>query len=122
MWKIRHIFDGDYGCEGLLPGQSPRVSVTLVDEERNERYVSVENAWMTEQGLDVGDNWPCEMKNRALTLAQIRKIENRNTVAKNQKWRAYTNEHTDFWYKKCSDTRKAERFLRSAASNTSLLI
>ena len=63
MWKIRHIFDGDYGCEGLLPGQSPRVSVTLVDEERNERYVSVENAWLTEQGLDVGDNWPCEMKN-----------------------------------------------------------
>ena len=63
MWKIRHIFDGDYGCEGLLPGQSPRVSVTLVDEERNERYVSVENAWLTEQGLDVADNWPCEMKN-----------------------------------------------------------
>lgn len=63
MWKIRHIFDGDYGCEGLLPGQSPRVSVTLVDEERNERYVSVENAWLTEQRLDVGDNWPCEMKN-----------------------------------------------------------
>ena len=63
MWKIRHIFDGDYGCEGLLPGHSPRVSVTLVDEEGNERYVSVEDAWLTEQGLDVGDNWPCKMKN-----------------------------------------------------------
>lgn len=31
-WKIRQIFDGDYGCEERLPGQGPKVSVTLVDE------------------------------------------------------------------------------------------
>lgn len=60
MWKIRHIFDGDYGCEGLLPGQSPKVSVTLVDENGDERYVSVEDEWLTVQGLDTGDNWPEE--------------------------------------------------------------
>ena len=65
MWKIKHIFDGDYGCEGLLPGQSSKVSVTLADGRGNECYVSVEDAWLTEQGLDVGDNWPCEMKNRS---------------------------------------------------------
>lgn len=58
MWKIKHIFDGDYGCESLLPGQSPKVSVTLADECGNERFVSVEDAWLTEQGLDEGGIWP----------------------------------------------------------------
>ena len=24
----------------------------------NERYVSAEDAWLTEQGLEVGDHWP----------------------------------------------------------------
>ena len=55
MWKIKHIFDGEYGCEGRLPGQLPQVSVTLTDEKENERYVSAEDAWLTEQGLEVGD-------------------------------------------------------------------
>ena len=31
-WKIRQIFDGDYGCEDCLPGQDPKVLVTLVHE------------------------------------------------------------------------------------------
>ena len=44
MWKIKHIFDGEYGCEGRLPGQLPQVSVTLTDEKGNERYVSAEDA------------------------------------------------------------------------------
>lgn len=26
MWKIKQIFDGDYGCEELQPGQKPKVS------------------------------------------------------------------------------------------------
>lgn len=63
MWKIKHIFDGEYGCEGLLPGQLPKVSVTLTDENGNERYISVEDAWLTEHGLDVGDIWPCKIEN-----------------------------------------------------------
>ena len=57
MWKIKQIFDGDYGCEELAPGQSPRVSVTLVNEAGEERYVSVEDRWLTEQGLDEGSVW-----------------------------------------------------------------
>ena len=32
MWIIKQIFDGDYGCEELQPGQKPKVSVTLVDD------------------------------------------------------------------------------------------
>ena len=29
MWKIKQIFDGDFGCEELAPGERPKVSVTL---------------------------------------------------------------------------------------------
>lgn len=58
MWNIKQIFDGDYGCEELAPGQSPRVSVALVNEVGEERFVSVEDAWLVERGLDEGSQWP----------------------------------------------------------------
>ena len=57
-WKIRQIFDGDYGCEERLPGESPKVSVTLRNEEGVEKYVSVEDNWLKEQGLAEGSLWP----------------------------------------------------------------
>lgn len=60
MKKIKHIFDGDYGCEALEPGQGPKVSVTLVTETGQEEYRSVEDAWLTKMGLDVGSVWPEE--------------------------------------------------------------
>ena len=56
-WKIRQIFDGDYGCEERLPGQGAKVSVTLVDESGVEKYVSVEDNWLTERGLTEGSLW-----------------------------------------------------------------
>lgn len=61
MWKIKQIFDGDYGCEELAPGQKPRVSVTLVNEQQQEKYISVEDCWLIEQGLDEGAIWPKEV-------------------------------------------------------------
>jgi hypothetical protein len=57
MWKIKQIFDGDYGCEELQPGQRPKVSVTLEDDAGNEKLVSVED-WLIENGVDVGSEWP----------------------------------------------------------------
>lgn len=57
MWTIRQIFDGDYGCEELAPGQKPKVSVTLVNENGEEKRVSVEDEWLARQGLDVGSVW-----------------------------------------------------------------
>lgn len=60
MWTIKQIFDGDYGCEELQPGQKPTVSVTLIDDAGNEKFVSVEDGWLIENGLDVGSRWPIE--------------------------------------------------------------
>ena len=57
MWKIKHIFDGDYGCEALQPGEKPKVSVTLINEQEQTRVVSVEDEWLTANGLDVGSDW-----------------------------------------------------------------
>lgn len=57
MWTIKQIFDGDYGCEELAPGQKPKVSVTLVNENGEEERVSVEDEWLARQGLDVGSVW-----------------------------------------------------------------
>lgn len=57
MWKIKHIFDGDYGCEALQPEERPKVSVTLIDEQEQTKVVSVEDDWLTANGLDVGSEW-----------------------------------------------------------------
>lgn len=58
MWKIKQIFDGEFGCEELAPGEKQKVSVTLVNEAGEEKYVSVEDEWLLENGLDVGSIWP----------------------------------------------------------------
>ena len=41
MWKIKHIFDGNYGCEEASEEQSGELSLTLINENGEERYVSV---------------------------------------------------------------------------------
>lgn len=58
MWKIVHIFDGDYGCEALQPGEKPKVSVTLQNELNETKFISVEDEWLLDNGLDVGAVWP----------------------------------------------------------------
>lgn len=52
MWKIKHIFDGEYGCEELAEGQRPKVSVTLINEKEEETCFSVEDGWLIEHGLN----------------------------------------------------------------------
>lgn len=57
MWKIKQIFDGDYGCEELAPGAAPKVSVTLENELGEKKYVSVEDEWLVKNNLDEGSEW-----------------------------------------------------------------
>ena len=58
MWKIKHIFDGNYGCEEASEEQTGELSLTLINENGEERYVSVTDAWLTAKGLDEGSIWP----------------------------------------------------------------
>jgi hypothetical protein len=57
MWKIKQIFDGDYGCEELVDGEKRKVSVTLEDEHGQKKYVSVEDEWLRKNNLDVESVW-----------------------------------------------------------------
>jgi hypothetical protein len=57
MWIIKHIFDGDYGCEEIEEGSKQKVSVTLENESGKLRYETVEDDWLVEKGLDVGSVW-----------------------------------------------------------------
>lgn len=61
MWKIIQIFAGDYGCEELVSGAKPKVSVTLENERSEQKYISVEDDWLVENNLDIGSEWPEEM-------------------------------------------------------------
>ena len=61
MWKIVQIFDGDYGCEELVQGAKPKVSVTLENERSEQKYISVEDDWLVKNNLDVGSEWSEEM-------------------------------------------------------------
>ena len=54
MWKILNIFDGDYGCEELKDGETPKVTVTLEDENGNRRFFSVKDSFLYEKNLDEG--------------------------------------------------------------------
>lgn len=58
MWKIVQIFDGDYGCEELAPEAKPKVSVTLENENGEQKYISVEDEWLVKNNLDAGSEWP----------------------------------------------------------------
>ena len=60
MWKIKQIFDGDFGCEELAPGEKPKVSVTLENEEGQTKFISVEDAWLMDRGFNIGDGWPVD--------------------------------------------------------------
>ena len=62
MWKIKQIFDGDYGCEETCSenGQAkePMVSVTLIEKGVEEtgkehiKYVMVPDRFLTEHNLE----------------------------------------------------------------------
>ena len=72
--KIKQIFDGDYGCEELQLGQKPKVSVTLVDDAGNEKYMSVEDDWLRENGLDVSEEYLKIMEHKKIPVEAMKKL------------------------------------------------
>jgi hypothetical protein len=57
MWRIKHIFDGDYGCEERSDTDEPKVTVTLENEKGEQIFESVEDKWLIDNNLDVGSVW-----------------------------------------------------------------
>jgi RimJ/RimL family protein N-acetyltransferase len=56
MWKIIHIFDGDYGCEEQ--SGPPMVTVTLSNDSGEQKVLRIPDFMLTKNGLDVGSIWP----------------------------------------------------------------
>jgi hypothetical protein len=57
MWTIVQIFDGEYGCEEIAPGEKPKVLVTLENELGERKSITVEDEWLLNNNMDVGDKW-----------------------------------------------------------------
>lgn len=58
MWTIKHIFDGEYGCEERAPEEKTTVLVTLVNEAGESKDLSVEDEWLVKNNLSEGSKWP----------------------------------------------------------------
>jgi len=58
MWKIKQIFEADYGCEERAPGEKQKVIVLLENEEGKQREAEVEDEWLVGRNLDEGSVWP----------------------------------------------------------------
>lgn len=58
MWRIIHIFDGDYGCEERPEDCGPMVSLTLENESGERKLVNADDEWLKKAGLKEGSPWP----------------------------------------------------------------
>lgn len=87
MWKIKHIFDGDYGCEEH-DDREMMVSVTIANESGEERMVSAADVWLRENNLDIGSEWP---KSRSLVL------ETSDLILKKAEWSDWADIYHNLW-------------------------
>ena len=62
MWKIKHIFDGEYGCEERIGDQKPKVSVTIVNNNDEKVILTLQPQWFRDNNLDEGAEWPLEVE------------------------------------------------------------
>lgn len=56
-YKILDIIEWDYGCEGIPDGEEPMCSVVVRDENDEEKTLKLTDAFLTENGLNVGDSF-----------------------------------------------------------------
>ena len=58
MWKIKQIFDGDYGCEELQPGQKLITATNKWILAHAESSEAKDGAWVgiTGENIDIADD------------------------------------------------------------------
>ena len=47
MWKLKQIFDGEYGCEERQPGEKEKCLVILANEEGEEKTFEANEDWLS---------------------------------------------------------------------------
>ena len=58
MWTVKHIMEADFGCEERAENESLMVLVTLESDDGRMMQFEAEDKWLTEQGINEGDEWP----------------------------------------------------------------
>ena len=53
-YKVKDIYDEDYGCEGVPEDSEPMCMVLLCDEIGNEKWEKLSDSFLRENGIDVG--------------------------------------------------------------------
>lgn len=71
MWKIKNIYEADFGCEERQPGARLKVLVELESDTGEVKTVEAYDEYLTWNHIDVGSVWeePGEEK-RALFFKQ----------------------------------------------------
>ena len=65
MWRIKQIFDGEYGCEERSDEEKARCVVTLENERGERRELSVYDDWLKEKHLEEGTLSECAAESLA---------------------------------------------------------
>lgn len=115
MWKIKHIFDGDYGCEEV---NEPRmVSVTIINEKNEEKIENVPEIWLTKNALDVGSVWPdysdFSIKTEGLILKKAKPEDWKDIY--NNLWHYEESAKYMLWDVTSSEAEAIERAIKSVA-------
>lgn len=58
MWIVKNIMEADFGCEERSNDESLMVLVTIESDDGRMLQFEAEDAWLTAQGIDEGDEWP----------------------------------------------------------------
>ena len=62
MWIVKHIMEADFGCEERTEDEPLMVFVTLETDDGRVLQFEVEDAWLTEQEIDEGEEWPDDVE------------------------------------------------------------
>lgn len=62
MWIVKHIMEADFGCEERSDDEPLMVLVTLESDDGRVMQFEAEDAWLTEQGIDEGNEWPDDVE------------------------------------------------------------
>ncbi len=58
MYRILKIIEEDYGCEGIPEGEELSCRVLLEDENQNQVWKKIPDAYLTEHHLEEGSALP----------------------------------------------------------------
>ena len=53
-YKVKDIYDEDYGCEGVPEDSEPMCMVLLVNENGEEKWEKMSDSYLRENSIDTG--------------------------------------------------------------------